>query len=204
MGLIEFALVAITSIIAVMNPTSTVAIYIGLTREMTLDERRKVIAKSAKISFLVLVFFAFTGELIFRIFNVTLAAFKIAGGILLVTSAFSMLNPKRKQFAREELENVAIVPLAFPLTAGPGTITSVILLVSEAGSLLQTSVVFLGILAGVIVSYLGMVYAPKIFKFLGEEGLRVITKLMSVIVLAIAVQFIISGIAETIPTIIAS
>lgn len=198
MGSVEFALVAITSIIAVMNPTSTVAIYIAITQDMSMKERRRVIAKSMKISFLVLAFFAFTGQLLFLIFNVTLAAFKIAGGIILVTSAFSKLNPKKKEFSREELENIAVVPLAFPLTAGPGTIMAVILLVSEASSLLETSLVFVGIFAGVAVSYLGMTYAPKIFEFLGEEGLHVITKLMSIIVLAIAVQFIINGITETI------
>lgn len=198
MGLIEFALVTITSIVAVMNPTSTVAIYIALTQDMNLKERREIIAKSLKISFLVLAFFAFTGQLLFLIFNVTFAAFKIAGGILLVTSAFTMLNPKKKEFSREELENIAVVPIAFPLTAGPGTITAVILLVSEASSLLEASLVFVGIFVGIAVSYLGMTYAPKIFKFLGEEGLKVITKLMSIIVLAIAVQFIISGVAETI------
>ena len=108
-------------------------------------------------------FFAFTGQLVFLIFNITLAAFKIAGGILLVTTAFAMLNPKRKEISREELENISIVPLVFPLTAGPGTITTVILLVSEANSLLAASLVFVGIFAGVAVSYLGMKYAPKIF-----------------------------------------
>lgn len=197
MGPVGFALIAITSIIAVTNPTSTVAVYIALTKDMDLDERRNVISKSMKISILVLAFFAFTGQLLFLIFNVTFAAFKIAGGILLVTSAFSMLNPKRKEFSKEELENIAIIPLAFPLTAGPGTIMAVILLVSEASSMLETSLVFVGILAGVAVSYMGMMYAPKIFKFLGEDGLHVITKLMSIIVLAIAVQFIINGVAET-------
>jgi multiple antibiotic resistance protein len=131
--------------------------------------------QSPEISFVVLAFFAFTGQLLFLIFNITVAAFKIAGGILLVTSAFSMLNPKKKEFSREELENIAIVPLAFPLTAGPGTIMAVILLVSEASSLLEASLVFAAIFAGVTVSYLGMTYAPRIFKFLGEEGLHIIT-----------------------------
>jgi multiple antibiotic resistance protein len=200
MGPVEFALITITSVIAVMNPTSTVAVYLALTENMDLEERGKIIAKSMKISFLVLAFFAFTGQLLFLIFNVTLAAFKIAGGILLVTAAFAMLNPRRKEISPEELENISIVPLAFPLTAGPGTITTVILLVSEASSLLEASLVFVGIFAGVAVSYLGMIYAPRIFRLLGGEGLRVITRLMSIIVLAIAVQFIISGIAETIPT----
>ncbi len=100
----------------------------------------------------------------------------------------------------EDRENIAVVPLAFPLTAGPGTITAVILLVSEAANILEASLVFIGIFVGVAVSYFGMTYAPRIFRFVGEEGLHVITKLMSIIVLAIAVQFIISGITEVIST----
>ena len=109
-----------------------------------------------------------------------------------------MLSPKRKEFSREELENIAMVPLVFPLTAGPRTIMVVILLVSEATSLLEVSLVFVGIFAGVTVSYLGMMYAPRILKFPGEEGLHVMTRPMSITVLAIAVQFIINGVAETI------
>ncbi|HDI07558.1 MAG TPA: NAAT family transporter [Candidatus Bathyarchaeota archaeon] len=202
MGLGEFALLAITSVIAVMNPTSTVAIYLALTREVNPKERRRIAAKSMKISFLVLAFFAFTGQLVFLIFHITFAAFKIAGGILLVTSAFRMLHPKQEQYSPEELEDIATIPLAFPLTAGPGTITTVILLVSEANNLLEASLVFVAISAGIAVSYIGMIYAPKIFRFLHQEGLRVVTKLMSIIVLAIAVQFIITGITETIPQIL--
>ena len=147
-------------------------------------------------------FFAFTGELLFSVFNVTVAAFKIAGGILLVTAALRMLNPRRDEFSKEELENAAVVPLAFPLTAGPGTITTVILLISEASNILAAFLVFVAILVGIVVCYSGMRYSPRIFKFLGIEGLRVITKLMSIIVLAIAVQFVIGGITEALPQIL--
>jgi len=184
----------------VMNPTTTIAVYIGLTRDVPSEECHKVIAKSMKISVLVLAFFAFTGQLLFLVFNVTLAAFKIAGGVILIRSAFTMLNPRNKEYSKEELENISVVPLAFPLTSGPGTITAVILLVSEASSLIEGSIVFMGILVGVAVSYFGMIHAHKMLKFLGEEGLHVITRLMSVIVLAIAVQFILSGIVETAST----
>jgi len=201
MGFIEFALLAITSIVAIVNPTSTVAIYLTLTKEMSKEERQKIAAKSMKISFLVLAFFAFTGQLVFLIFHITLAAFKIAGGILLVATAFGMLYPKKEKFSPEELEDIAIVPLAFPLTAGPGTITAVTLLVSEANNIIEASFVFVAIFVGVALSYLGMTYTQKISSLLQEEGLRVTTKLMSIIVLAIAIQFIISGIAETIPQI---
>jgi len=101
------------------------------------------------------VFFALTGQLLFSIFNITIAAFQIAGGILLVSVAIRMLHPKGKEYSAER-ENIAIVPLAFPLTAGSGTITTVILLSSEAETLLHTFLVFVGIAVGILVLYLGI------------------------------------------------
>jgi len=98
-----------------------------------------------------------------------------------------MLNPKRREISGEELKNISIVPLVFPLTAGPGIVTAVILLVSEANSLSGASLVFVGIFAGVAVSYLGMMCVPRIFRLLGGEVLCVITRLVSIIVLAVAV-----------------
>lgn len=201
-GIPEFTALAVTSIVAVMEPPSTIAVYLTLTKDMKEKQCRRIIAKSMQISFLVLLFFALTGQLLFSIFNITIASFRIAGGILLVTVAFRMLNPRKGEYSQEELEDIAIVPLAFPLTAGPGTITTVILLVSEADGLLQGSLVLVGIAVGIAVSYVGMKYASKICGFIGGEGLRVVTKLMAIIVLAIAVQFVISGITEAIPQIL--
>lgn len=195
-------MLAITSVIAVMEPPSTIAVYLTLTKDMNESQRRPIIAKSMQVSFLVLLFFALTGQLLFSVFNITIASFRIAGGILLVTVAFKMLNPKKGEYSEEELEDIAVVPLAFPLTAGPGTITTVILLVSEANDLVQVFLVILAIVVGIAISYVGMKYASKISGFIGGEGLRVITKLMAIIVLAIAVQFVISGMTEAIPQIL--
>jgi len=201
-GIPEFVVLAITSVIAVMEPPSTIAVYLTLTKDMNESQRRPITAKSMQVSFLVLLFFALTGQLLFSVFNITIASFRIAGGILLVTVAFKMLNPKKGEYSEEELEDIAVVPLAFPLTAGPGTITTVILLVSEANDLVQVFLVILAIAVGIAISYVGMKYASKISGFIGGEGLRVITKLMAIIVLAIAVQFVISGITEAIPQIL--
>jgi multiple antibiotic resistance protein len=201
-GIPEFVVLAITSVIAVMEPPSTIAVYLTLTKDMNESQRRPIIAKSMQVSFLVLLFFALTGQLLFSVFNITIASFRIAGGILLVTVAFKMLNPKKGEYSEEELEDIAVVPLAFPLTAGPGTITTVILLVSEANDLVQVFLVISAIAVGIAISYVGMKYASKISGFIGGEGLRVITKLMAIIVLAIAVQFVISGITEAIPQIL--
>jgi multiple antibiotic resistance protein len=147
-------------------------------------------------------FFALAGNLVFTFFNITISAFLIAGGVLLFDVALRMLHPKKDEYSRKELEDIAIVPLAFPLTAGPGSITTVMLLMSQANGLIEDGLVFVGILAGVAVSYVGMVYSSKISKLIGTEGLRVVTKIMAVIVLAIAVQFLINGITGVIPTIV--
>ncbi len=203
-GLVEFALVAIASVIAVMNPASTTAVSTALMEDMRQPERRMVILESIKISLIVLLFFAFTGGLLFSVFSITVPAFRIAGGILLLTTAMGMLKPRPETYSHEELENIAVVPLAFPLTCGAGTITTVILLASEAVGPLQLAAVIGAILVALALSYVGMLYGPQIFRVIGQEGLAVIPKLMAIIVLALAVQFIITGIAEALPQIVSN
>ena len=149
-----------------------------------------------KISFLVLIFFAIAGQLVFTFFSITISAFQIAGGILLVDVALRMLHPRKDEYSTEQLEDIAVVPLAFPLTAGPGSITTVMLLMSQANGPLEWSCVFLAIIISVLLSYVGMTYADKLVSRLGTEGLHVVTKIMAIIVLAIAVQFLINGITE--------
>jgi len=102
-GIPEFVVLAVTSIVAVMEPPSTVAVYLTLTKDTDERQRRRIIAKSMQISFVVLLFFALTGQLLFSIFNITIASFRIAGGILLVTVAFRMLNPRKGEYSQEEL-----------------------------------------------------------------------------------------------------
>jgi multiple antibiotic resistance protein len=142
--------------------------------------------------------FAFTGHLVFRVFGITLPAFQIAGGILLVLVALEMLRPGEMGASSHEGEDIAIVPLAFPLTSGPGSITTVILLVSRADNLSQTFVVPLAIFVGVLFTYLALTFSTGLFKRFGNQGLRVVTALMAIIVLAIAVQFILDGTAGAI------
>ena len=196
--MVEFAIIAITSMVAIMEPFSTIAVYITLTRNMEPREQRKIAAKSMKISLIALIFFALTGHLLFLVFNITDYAFKIAGGILLIAVSLGMLYSGKEEYSVDEREDIAIVPLAFPLTAGPGTITTVMLLVSEANNFLEASFVFVGIIIGILISYVGMIYSSKLFRLLGEEGLRVVTALMSILILAIAIQFIINGAAEAV------
>ncbi len=182
-----------------MEPFSTIAVYATLTKNMSVEKKIKAITKSMRLSFIVLAFFGITGHLIFQVFNITVSAFQIAGGIMLVIVALQMLYPERGFSTKDGSADIAVVPLAFPLTAGPGTITAVILLTSKSQSILDTSFVFLGIFAGVLASFIGMRYSTRLFKYLGDEGLRVVTAIMAIIVLAIAVQFLIDGIGTAVP-----
>lgn len=195
---LDFAILAFSSLIAVLEPFSTTAVYATLTKDMKPDQKRRIIRRSAIVSFVVMIFFAFTGHLVFRVFGITLPAFQIAGGILLVLVALEMLRPGEMGASSQEGEDIAIVPLAFPLTSGPGSITTVILLVSRADNLWQTFVVPLAIFVGVLFTYLALTFSTGLFKRFGNQGLRVVTALMAIIVLAIAVQFILDGTAGAI------
>jgi multiple antibiotic resistance protein len=187
-----FAVVAISSLIAIMEPFSTTAVFMDLSRGMDEIQKRKIASKSMKISALILIFFALTGNLLFTIFSITVSAFQIAGGILLVTVAYKMLYPG-KEPEKSYGSDIAIVPVAMPLTAGPSAITTVVLLTSQASGLLENVFVYIGIILGVAISYVALRYSYRLSKFLGDDGLRVITALMAIIILAIAVQFVING-----------
>jgi len=196
LGVLSFALLAITSVVAVVEPCSNVAIYLSLTEGMGREEKQRIVGKAMKIAFVVLAFFAIGGQLVFSFFNITISAFEIAGGLLLIDVALRMLHPRKDEYTREELEDVAVVPLAFPLTAGPGSITTVMLLMSQASGLVEWPFVFVAIFVSVLLSYIGMIYADRLVNRLGTEGLRVVTRIMAIVVLAIAVQFMINGVTD--------
>ncbi len=195
-------LVATASIIAIVNPISTAAVFSVLTEHATAEQQKKVMLTSMEVSLVVLVFFALTGQFIFTILGLTLPAFKIAGGILLISFATGMISAKRDLYSPEDLENISIVPLAFPLTCGAGTITTVILIAAEADGIIQNLIVIIAILITIVASYLAMAYSGYIFRFIGENEIRIITKFLTIFVLAIAIQFIISGLSGAMPQII--
>jgi multiple antibiotic resistance protein len=201
---LQFGLLALTSILAIMNPVSTVAIFSTLAGDLGKEEQEIVIRTSMRVSLLVLLFFAFTGQLLFVILGLTLPAFKIAGGILLLSLAMGMIRPREITYSPDELDNIAIVPLAFPLTCGAGTITVVILLASEAVGIFEIILVYAAVGIAVGISYVGMQNAPRILAIFGEHEIRVLVRLLSIFVLAIGVQFLINGIGEALPQIISS
>jgi len=197
MGTLEFALLTFTSIVAITEPTSAIPEFLAFTQDLDSKERRKLALKVTVISFIVLAFFALTGHFLFVVFNITHGAFTIAGGVLLINVAFGMFRPKKHEHAAEETrEGVAVVPLVFPLTAGPGAITAVILITAQASNLLETSLVYAAIGVAMLIVYAGLVYSSKLAGALSSKALQVLPSFISIFILAIGVQFIVNGVYD--------
>src|SRR3972149_10479801 len=186
MATLEFALLAFVSIIVITEPSTTIPEFLALTKDKEFNERRRIARKVVVISFIVLAFFALTGHLLFVVFNITHGAFTIAGGILLLYVAFGMFRPKREEHSSHEHEEIAVVPLAFPLTAGPGAIATVILLTAQASNLFETFLVYAAISAAMLIVYVGLVYSSKLVRGLSNKAFRVLPSFISIFILAIS------------------
>lgn len=206
----QFMGAAIISLLIISNPVSTSAVFIALTENMTREEKIRIIRKAVKNSTAILIFFSLTGLLLFQLFGFGIGAFRIAGGILLFTTAIGMLNPvESEKAAGETMSDIAIIPLAIPFISGPGTIVTVVVLMSEAQNIMRANDfvigsisvlgVYLGIAAIIIASYFMMIKSENINKIFREGGRKVVTRLMGLLVMAIAIQFIINGIKDVIP-----
>ncbi len=138
------------------------------------------------------------GGLIFHIFGITLHAFRIAGGIILFGIAMGMLGrrPEHKGISGTERQDVSIIPLAIPFISGPGSIATVMMLVSEAPSIWHTAVVYLAIVITTTLTYFAMVNSRYVVRYIGETGRQVITRLFGPILAVLAVQFVMNGIVD--------
>ena len=206
---LEFMPGAIIAIIVISNPVSTLAMFYTLTQGMTEEAKMRTAKKATRYAFYILTFFAITGMLLFEIFNFSVGAFRIAGGILLIITALDMLYAKDgSDSPPDPTRDISLMPMAIPFISGPGTIVTVVVLMSSGAKLAQGDLgiaalsysgVFLGIIILMIISKLVMVHSERLFSVMREEGRKVLSKLMGLIVLSIAIQFIINGIGDVLP-----
>ena len=186
---------------AIMNPVANTPVFLGLTEGDPDEVRRKVARRALLIAFVVVLVFCVAGSYILRLFGVTFPAFRIAGGLVVFLIGFHMLqgepsrvhNPsKQDQDLGAELE-VAVSPLAVPILAGPGTITTAMSFVSDGRviSVVMTIGAFL-ILCGI--TYLFFVGGERIVRYIGEGGVKVVTRFMGLILAVIGTQMVIEGI----------
>ena len=197
---IEFFIAAFISIIAIINPLSTVGVLLSLTKGSSVEERNQVAFRSSLLAVGVLIFFALTGFLVFQLYSITIDAFRIAGGIVLFLIGIRMLFPAAGSGTHTPTgDQVYIVPLAIPMTSGPGAITTAVVLASQAADAVQEIALWAAILAACAVNYIVLRFAAKINSTLGKEGVSALIKIMGLLVCSVGVQFIINGMKAAFP-----
>lgn len=194
---------AFVTILVTIDPPGLAPIFLAATRGMSRDQRRQVSIRASIIGFCVMALFAIAGASILSVFGITLPAFRVAGGFLLFFIAFEMVFEKRQDrkekisdvaITRDHIHNIAAFPLAIPLIAGPGAISATVLLSgSFQGWAAQATLVGI-ILVCLLVTYLVFVLAERIDGLLGQTGRSILTRLLGVILAALAVQFVADGV----------
>ena len=201
--LAQFALVAFTSILFLVDPIAVIPAYLAFTRTDSAAHRRRTATTACIAAAVALVIFAAAGELILRAFGITLPAFRIAGGLILWFVAMDMLRADRRtqegppEFTEgEQKQDVALTPLAVPMLAGPGAMSTVMMLSAQARSPMHSTVVYASIAITMVISWLTLRAADRVFSRIGETGIRVTMRLMGVLLAAIAVQFVLTGVRD--------
>lgn len=191
--------------LVVIDPIGVAPIFAALTRGGDDRYRRRMALKGTFIATLILLFFALTGDALLRLLGISLAAFRVSGGALLFLLAIDMVFARpsglrsttvREQEEAQYKDDISVFPLAFPLLAGPGTLTTILLLTSGLRPGEQPWLFFglLGVLLGVLLLTLSaLLLAPRLTKLLGETGANVVDRLLGVILAALAVQFVLEG-----------
>jgi multiple antibiotic resistance protein len=198
---IEFLLLAFSSIFVIVDPIACIPTFLALTADDELAHRRHMAKRASWTCFLVLSGFALGGTLIFKMFGITLPAFRIAGGLIMILIGLDMVQARRSQTKETvseteqamEKEDVGIVPLGVPMLAGPGSISTVMALMAQSANWQHSVVIILVVALTSIVSYWILSAADRVGRRMGDAGIRILTRFMGLLLMAIAVQFILSG-----------
>jgi multiple antibiotic resistance protein len=204
---LAFTLSTVTTLFFVVDPMAAAPIYLSMTATDSAEHKRRTALRAAIATFVTLAVFAALGGLIFRLLGISLGAFRIAGGLLLFLLAVDMLRAQRSRqrtSPEEEIEGVdkpdiSLFPLAIPMLAGPGSISTVMVLVSRVEHYWHYGVILLAVTLTAIGVYYVLRGALMIERRLGQTGLNVLQRVMGLILAAVAVQFVVEGITAVLP-----
>jgi multiple antibiotic resistance protein len=201
---VRFSVLALSSIFFLVDPFAALPTFLAVTAGADAQRRRKMAWKASVTALVVLSAFAVAGQYIFRMFGITLPAFEIAGGIILLLIGLDMLEAKRSptQESTEETteaaqkEDAGIVPLGIPMLAGPGSITSVMVLVGQAQNKWQMVAILVSIFITAAICYLVLGNSDRVARAMGETGVRILVRIMGLLLVALAVQYFVNGLAD--------
>ena len=207
-SLIAYTVVTFGSVFSIVDPFAAVPIFLALAGAQPRHALARTAFRASATCFVVLSVFAIAGNFIFSFFGITLPAFKIAGGILLFGVGLEMMRARRsdtrttneEERDAESKEDVGVIPLGLPLLSGPGAIATVMVLVGKAKNVPQRLSLFAVIAAVSLIAFLVLRSASMVSRVLGKTGMNVISRVMGLILSAVAMQFVLDGLHEAFPT----
>lgn len=199
---LEFFIYTFTTVFVIIDPISGVLSFISLTSNMTHEDKNEIAEKAVTLACLIALFFAISGNLILNLFSISIDSLRIAGGILLFSIAFDMMYAKipRERITEEEIsqslgrEDIWIFPIGLPLLAGPGTISTVVVLMGGAQTIEQKVTILISIMLTFVSCLCMFIFSRRISKLIGYNGMLVFTRLMGLLLAALAVDLIARGI----------
>lgn len=189
MDLVSSLVQVFIMLFVIMDPPGCIPIFMALTKDVSKEERERELNHAVAVASILLLLFAFLGKVVLDVLGITLNSFMIAGGILLLFIAFDLLRGEHKYGVRGG-SSVGAVPLGIPLLAGPGAITAVMVIIQSYG----VGFVLFAIFSAIIATKLVLGQSERIFRIIGKVGSEVLSRVMGIIVAAIAIQFIMDGI----------
>jgi multiple antibiotic resistance protein len=203
----QFALITFTSILFIVDPIAVIPTYLVITSRETPDERAQTAFRACMAAGIMLGVFALAGRLVLETFGITIPAFRIAGGFILWLVAMDMLRGQRSTqettaevVEGQEKEDVSITPLAVPMLAGPGAISTVMVLSGQARGVGQVAAVYVSIALTAVACWMALRLGERLLERIGRTGIRIVTRLMGLLLAAVAVQFVINGVIEAMRT----
>ncbi|RST29680.1 MarC family protein [Sphingomonas ginkgonis] len=202
---------AFVTFLVIIDPPGCAPIFASLTNGASMAQRRRMAIRSSLIALTILVFFALLGEALLRQLGITLASFRLAGGIMLFIIALEMVFEKRTQRREErarsieqtpEIEDISVFPMAIPMIAGPGSIATAMLLTGRAEGLTQTLVVLAAMTLVIGLTLLSLLAAGPLMRLIGPKLEAMITRILGVILAALAAQFVVDGLKQSFPALL--
>jgi multiple antibiotic resistance protein len=203
----EYLSQAFITLFIIIDPIAVLPVFVALTRNDTAAHRREIALRSTLIATAVLLVFAFVGEMLLDKLGITEPAFKIAGGLLLLLTAIDMVVAKHSGISSttkdEDAEashkaDISVFPLAIPLIAGPGTLTTVIMLMRNADSVTMEFGVILMLILVILINYIFLRVADPVTRLLGVTGTNVVSRILGIILAGLAIQFVLTGLSDTV------
>lgn len=195
-------LATIVALLPITNPVSTAALFMSITGDRTPEERRKQAFKASVYTIGILIVFLITGTLIMEFFGISIPGLRIAGGVMVIRVAYSMLKAENEEIKPEtkeeaiEKSDVSFTPLAMPSLSGPGAIAVTIGLAAGTDRWTDFTAIILGIVLTVLAAFLTLRASDKILKFFGATGVNALSKIMGFLLLCVGIQFLIDGITD--------